>query len=163
MTAELVPSNDVQRIVQLVLDGLTSQNSKQAYGAALRDFLAWHEEQGRPALNKMVVQAYKAKLQAEGKALSTINLKLSAVRKLAQEAALANGVAKVKGVKTAGTRTGNWLTQEPAQRLLHAPDVQTLKGLRDRAILAVCSGVACVAPRSRPSRSSTSSSARAGG
>jgi site-specific recombinase XerD len=76
------------------------------------------------------------------------NLKLSAVRKLAVKAAdngvldqgLANGIGKVRGVKTAGTRAGNWLTQEQAQRLLNAPDVATVKGLRDRTVLAVMVG-----------------------
>ena len=34
-------------------------------------------------------------------------------------------------------RLGNWLTAEEGRRLLQAPDPQTLKGKRDRAILAV--------------------------
>lgn len=38
---------------------------------------------------------------------------------------LATGVAKVKGVPSAGTRTGNWLTQAEAQRLLDAADIGT--------------------------------------
>ena len=53
---------------------------------------------------------------------------------------LANGIGKVKGVKQAGTRRGNWYTEEEAQRLLDRPDASTLKGLRDRAILAVFLG-----------------------
>jgi site-specific recombinase XerD len=32
---------------------------------------------------------------------------------------------------------GNWLSARQAQALLNAPDITTLKGLRDRAILAV--------------------------
>jgi len=147
MTA-IVPANDVQPLVQLVLDGLTSDNSRRAYGVALREYLDWHRATGQARMDKATVQAYKAKLQADGLAPSTINLKLSAVRKLAQEAAdngymdqaIANGVGKVKGVKTAGTRAGNWLTQEQAQKLLNTPDVSTLKGLRDRAVLAVMLG-----------------------
>ena len=39
-----------------------------------------------------------------------------------------------------GIRTGNWLSLRQAQALLSAPDVATLKGLRDRAILAVLLG-----------------------
>jgi integrase len=46
----------------------------------------------------------------------------------------------VKGVKSAGTRTGNWLTQAQAQALLDAPDAATLKGARDQAILGVLLG-----------------------
>ena len=40
----------------------------------------------------------------------------------------------------AGTRSGNWLAKQQAQQLLNAPDIHTLKGLRDRAILALLLG-----------------------
>ena len=135
-------------IVDLVLDGLTSDHSRRAYERALADFLAWHADQGRPPLSKALVQSYKRQLQDDGLAPSTVNLRLSAIRKLAVEAAdnglvdplLANGIKAVKGVKSAGVRIGNWLTREQAQTLLNAPDTSTLKGLRDRAILAVLLG-----------------------
>jgi hypothetical protein len=56
------------------------------------------------------VQAYKTKLQGNGLVPSTINQRLSAIRKLAREAAdnglvdqtLANGIKTVKGVKPVG-------------------------------------------------------------
>ncbi|PYT24961.1 MAG: hypothetical protein DMG57_26825 [Acidobacteria bacterium] len=50
---------------------------------------------------------------------------------------LAAGIRRVKGVKKIGVRLGNWLTPEQSQRLWNAPDSQTLKGKRDRALLAV--------------------------
>src|ERR1700730_6394932 len=70
---------------------------------------------------------------------------MSAIRKLAGEAAdngliapeLAVGISRVKSVKSTGIRVGNWLSLRQAQALLSAPDVATVKGLRDRAILAV--------------------------
>jgi integrase len=73
---------------------------------------------------------------------------MSAIRKLAAEAAdngliapeLAAGIARVKSAKSVGVRTGNWLSVRQAQNLLNAPDVATLRGLRDRAILAVLLG-----------------------
>jgi site-specific recombinase XerD len=46
----------------------------------------------------------------------------------------------VKSAKSVGIRTGNWLSAREAQSLLNAPDVLTLRGLRDRAILAVLLG-----------------------
>ena len=46
----------------------------------------------------------------------------------------------MKGVKKLGVRLGNWLTAEEARRLWQAPDANTLKGKRDRAILAVLLG-----------------------
>ncbi|MBL7064148.1 MAG: tyrosine-type recombinase/integrase [Anaerolineae bacterium] len=143
-----VTQDSAKSIIGLVLDGLTSEHSKRAYERALLDFLAWHADQERPPLNRALVQAYKVKLQDDGLAPSTINLRLSAIRKLAREAAdnglvdqtLANSIKAVKGVKSAGVRSGNWLTREQTQELLNAPDVETLKGLRDRAILAVLIG-----------------------
>jgi hypothetical protein len=53
---------------------------------------------------------------------------------------LAAGIARVKSAKSVGIRTGNWLSVRQAQNLLNAPDVSTLKGLRDRAILAALLG-----------------------
>jgi integrase len=139
------PTNVYERLVHLAVDGLDSPHSKRAYEVALREFLAWHEGQGRPALTKATVQAYKAHLQSRELAPSSINVKLAAVRRLVAEAAdnglldpvHANGIRAVKGVKQEGVRTGNWLTRDQAQELLNAPDAHTRKGRRDRAILAV--------------------------
>ena len=148
MDTAIIVKQDTQAVINLVLDGLTSEHSKRAYEKALTDFLAWHTEQGRPALSKALVQRYKVVLEDSGLSSSTVNQRLSAIRKLAAEAAdnglvdplLANGIRAVRGVKAAGVRVGNWLTREQAQELLDAPDVETLKGLRDRAILAVLIG-----------------------
>jgi site-specific recombinase XerD len=73
---------------------------------------------------------------------------MSAIRKLAGEAAdngllapeLATGISRVKSVKSTGIRVGNWLSQRQSQALLSAPDISTVRGLRDRAILAVLLG-----------------------
>ena len=48
---------------------------------------------------------------------------------------MANGITRVKGV-----RLGSWLSLRQAQSLLNAPDIATLKGLRDRAIIALLLG-----------------------
>jgi hypothetical protein len=71
---------------------------------------------------------------------SSINQRLSAIRKLALEAAdnglmapeLAAGISRVKGAKRLGVRTGNWLNKEQAEALINSPDTSTLKGKRDR-------------------------------
>jgi integrase len=73
---------------------------------------------------------------------------MSAIRKLAAEAAdngllapeLAAGISRVKNAKCVGIRVGNWLSARQAQTLLNTPDITTLRGLRDRAILAVLMG-----------------------
>ncbi len=69
---------------------------------------------GTSAFDRATVQRYRAVLLEAGLAPSTINQKLSAIRALANEAAdnglldpqLAAGVARVRGVPAAGTRTG---------------------------------------------------------
>ncbi len=134
-------------VVQLVTDGLTSVNSKRNYAKALTGFLNWWERNERPSLNKATVQRYKTEIQ-DRLAPATVNLTLSAIRRLALEAAdngyldpaTAGAIERVKGVKSQGVRSGNWLTKSQAQELLNLPDITTLKGLRDRAMLAVMLG-----------------------
>ncbi len=134
--------------IRMVLDGLPSNHSRRAYERALSDFFMWHRGIGRPQLSKAVVQRYAAELREAGMAPSSVNQRLSAIRKLAAEAAdngaldpqVANGIRAVKGARREGRRTGNWLTREEAQAWLNAPDTRTLKGKRDRALLAVLIG-----------------------
>jgi integrase len=72
------------------------------------------------------------------------------LRKLATEAAengwmdptVAAGIARVRGVRRLGLRVGKWATAEEATALLQAPDASSVKGKRDRAILAVLIGCA---------------------
>jgi integrase/recombinase XerD len=155
---EIIPTNQNQiqltadglkAMQRLVIDGLNSKHSKAMYGKAIKDFFEWREDVDGGTFVKAQVSAYKNHLlQEKDYAPSTVNLRLSAIRKLAREAAdngvmepsLAQGVQNVQGVKTSGVRTGNWLTLEQAQRLIRTPDLTTLKGLRDRAILAVMIG-----------------------
>lgn len=130
--------------IELVTNSLTSEHSKRAYGKALTDFFAWLEANRKPFI-KATVQEYKQTLTGSP---ASINLKMSAIRKLATEAAdnglidstIASGIQHVTGVAAHGVRAGNWLTKQQAQNLLLAPDTSTLKGLRDRAILAVMIG-----------------------
>jgi site-specific recombinase XerD len=125
-----------------------SEHIRRAYERALRDFIGWYDQIGRPALNKATVQRYAAELREQGVGAGNINQRLSAIRKLARKAvdngvlpeAVANGIKAIKGVRREGRRTGNWLTQDQAQGLISAPDTETLKGLRDRAILVVLVG-----------------------
>jgi len=134
-------------LIQIVLDSVTSIHTKRAYERALNDFLDWHEAQRRPTLNKALIQRYKVHLE-ETLGASSINQRLSAIRKLASEASdnglipeqIANGIKNVSGTRQEGQRSGNWLTKTQAQQLLNAPNCETLKGLRDRAILAVLLG-----------------------
>lgn len=145
---ELRDNGGLDKLIRLVTDGLTSALSRKMYAHALNEFMVWYIASGYRAITKAVVNEYKVYLQGLGYAPSTINQRLSAIRKLAKEASdnalmdfqLAQGIRNVEGVKASGVRTGNWLTQEQAQRLINTPDITSLKGLRDRAILAIMLG-----------------------
>ncbi len=140
--------DDWRRVAALAVDAVTSAHSKRVYQKALQDFLVWYAAEPRPALSRAVVQQYRSVLEGAGLAPASVNLRLSAIRKLASEAAenglldghIAQGIVSLKGVRQAGTRAGNWLTREQAQDLLARPPIQTLAGKRDRAILAVLLG-----------------------
>jgi len=138
----------LEKIVSIVLNSVRSAQSQRAYRRALLDFLVWHHQTGQEAVNKAVVQQYRAELQKSGLAASSINLNLTAVRRLAAEAAdngflapeLAAGIARVKGEPASGARTGQWLSRIQTEQMLNLPDRKTNKGKRDRAALALLVG-----------------------
>ena len=139
---------DLDYAKRSVLNTLGSPASKRAYEFGIDDFVAWYCSEPRLAFSRTVVLRYRLELEARRLAPSSINLRLAAVRRLAYEAAdtgllspeLAAGIRRVKGAKRIGVRLGNWLTAEQGRALLQAPDVQKLKGRRDRAILALMLG-----------------------
>ena len=47
---------------------------------------------------------------------------------------------RVKGAKQLGVRLGNWSTAEQSRALAEAPEADTLRGKRDRGLLAVLLG-----------------------
>src|SRR5260370_1087407 len=137
-----------EKLKTLVLDSVSSPITKRGYNMALDEFLLWFQQAPRPGLTKATVSAWRVSLEDRGLGSSSIIIRMSAIRKLAAEAAdnvllapeLAAGISRVKSAKTQGIRTGNWLSQRQAQALLSEPDITTLRGLRDRAILAVLLG-----------------------
>jgi integrase len=137
-----------QRLKRLVLDSVSSPITKRVYNLGLDEFFAWFGLEPRPGFTKATVSAWRVALEARGLGSVSINVRITAVRKLAVEAAdngllapeLAAGISRVKGAKSKGVRVGNWLSVQQAQKLLNAPDITTKKGLRDRAMLAVLLG-----------------------
>ena len=138
----------LDQVMRLVLDAVSSPSTRTMYGKALADFFRWRAEQGSPPFSRAALQAHRAALESHGYAPSTINQRLAAIKKLAREAA-ANGlldasvaaaIDQVPGVKQSGSRVGNWLTKAQAEALIHRPDPATLKGQRDRALLALLVG-----------------------
>src|SRR6266566_3046048 len=137
-----------QRLKTLVLDSVSSPITRRVYNMALDEFIAWYRQAPRPGFTKATVSAWRVSLEARGLGSSSIIIRMSAIRKLAVEASdngllapeLAAGICRVKSVKSQGIRVGNWLSLRQAQALLSAPDTAMVKGLRDRAIIAVLLG-----------------------
>jgi integrase len=130
----------------------TNQLPEQAHTVSLEDGCLFVDSQkpGEP-FTRALVQQYRRHLErGQHLSASTINVRLAPIRKLAAEAAdnglldpvIASGIARIKGVKRLGVRLGKWATPEQALELLQAPDVTTLKGNRDRAILFTLLGCA---------------------
>lgn len=107
----LVPAaaDPLERIIGLVLDSVTAENSKTAYRIALRDFLAWMRAERLP-FSKATVNAWKSLLERRGYSPATVGAKLSPIRKLAVEAAdnqflppeVAAAVCRVRGTSRQG-------------------------------------------------------------
>jgi site-specific recombinase XerD len=139
---------DWNRLKALVLDSVSSPITRRVYNLALDEFINWYSHQPLGGFTKATVNAWRAALELRRLGAVSINVRLTAVRKLAMEAAdnglipaeLASGIAKVKGMRSQGVRVGNWLSLHQAQALLNAPDVKTRKGLRDRAMLGLLMG-----------------------
>ena len=139
---------DLEHAKVAVIVSLRLFESQRSYRHSIDEFVAWYCSAPRLSLNKSVVLRYRLHLEDRHLAAGTINVRLAAVRRLAYEAAdsgllsanLAAGIRRVKGVKKRGCRLGNWLSVEQARVLWQLPDPDTLKGKRDRAIVAVLLG-----------------------
>ena len=104
-----------QRLKTLVLDSVSSPITKRVYNLGLDEFFAWYGLEPRAGFTKATVSAWRVALEARGLGSVSINVRITAVRKLAVEAAdngllapeLAAGITRVKGAKSIGVRVGN--------------------------------------------------------
>ena len=140
---------DLEQSKSAVLNSLASKSSQRSYDHAIRECIEWYCLEPRLAFNnKTVVTRYRIFLEQAHYASSTINLRLAAIRRLAYEAAdagllspdLAAGIRRVKGAKKFGVRMENWLTADQGRRVLAVFDLNTLRGIRDYAMVAVLLG-----------------------
>jgi integrase len=129
----------------MVLDTVPSPHTQRNYAQALDDLFAFCAS--RP-LSRSLLMEWRAAMEALSP--STINVRLSAVRKLVGEARRNNmigaeeaaSLTDVPNITQKGSRLGNWLTREQAKELRAVPDRSTLKGKRDYVILALLVGCA---------------------
>ncbi|MCB0095463.1 MAG: tyrosine-type recombinase/integrase [Caldilineaceae bacterium] len=148
MTAAIMTVNQISPIVQLVTNAVSSDHTKRAYERALTEFMQWVNDVQPGAFSKATVQAYVTELRSAGASASSINQRLTSIRKLAIESAdnglitesAAQAICRVEGIRAEGRKLGQWLTKEQASAMIAAPDGETVKGLRDRALLAVLLG-----------------------
>ena len=129
--------------IALVTDGLGSQQSVRAYARAMNGLLEYLEMHQAP-FNKATVNRYRTAMMDGGIGTSSINQRLSAIRKLALELSsnkgidyqIAMGIMDIKNVKAQGKRLGNWLKKVQVKELLALPS-DDLQGLRDSAVLSL--------------------------
>jgi integrase len=130
---------------KMVLDTLASPHSRRNYAKALDELFRFAA--GRP-LSRALLMEWRASM--ETLAPSTVNVRLSAVRRMVTEARR-NGLLSLEdaapltdipNIRQQGRRLGNWLTRDQARELLAVPDRTTRKGQRDYAILALLVGCA---------------------
>jgi site-specific recombinase XerD len=126
---------------------IDNPRTRRAYQADLEDFCSFVGLAGVEefrVVNRAHVLVWRAQLEQRGLAGFTIRRKLAALDSLVDHLLESNAVAggnPMHGVKRPRTRTNGGKTpalgDRQAKALLDAPDAITLKGLRDRAILAV--------------------------
>jgi site-specific recombinase XerD len=124
---------------------ITNPQTRRAYQNDLKDFMRFARITN-PEVFRVVTRAHliawRKDLERRGCEGSTIRRKLSAVSSLFEYLCERNAVVHnpVKGVKRPKANTNEGLTpalsDEQARLLLNAPPAGTLKGKRDRAILA---------------------------
>src|SRR5258706_15476350 len=99
-----------QKLKALVLDSVSSPITKRVYNMALDEFLSWFQQAPRPGFTKATVSAWRGTLEDRRPGSSSIIIRMSAIRKLAADAAdngfvapeLAAGISRTKSAKREG-------------------------------------------------------------
>lgn len=140
----------LQPAVAVLLDSLESHCSRKAYQCHLRAFFRWHRQghAGQP-LSKALLLEYKNSMNTAGLKEGSINVALSVLRKLVRTAVspelrllpveTAASIQEVKGMKLPDYE-GVWLSRQAADEFLQEVGSDSLRGLRDRALLSVLVG-----------------------
>jgi len=143
--------NPIDEIINRLLIGIDNPHTKRGYKRALSDFLEYWRLGGKLEINKNFVENYKAGLIDLGVGVTSINQRLSAIKRFVSELAdnglvddrIKAGINNIKNIRQEGRPVGNWLTLKEAVGFLDAPlnFVKNVKRRdRDRALLAVLLG-----------------------
>jgi integrase len=131
-------------LTDLVLASIPSPSGRRNYAKAIRDLAAFSN--ARPLTLVLLLEWRGA--MATKLASGTVNGRISAVRKLIQEArrtGLIDGedaadLLQIDGLPHRGSNVGNWLTRPQVRQLLAVPSRKTLRGKRNYCILALLVG-----------------------
>jgi integrase/recombinase XerD len=109
------------RLKALVLDSVSSPITRRVYNLGLDEFFAWFTLEPRAGFTKATVAAWRVALEARGLGAVSINVRITAVRKLAVEAAdngpLAPELAsESRGLRASHRRVSAWETGSPYGR-----------------------------------------------
>jgi integrase len=149
MSAVLALNNntDITSIVTQ-MGGIAAQRgedkkTKRAYRKYAQRYIDWCFR-ANMAPGRVSLIAWRD-LLAEKFKPSTVNVHLSAVRALVDELFLLGEISEtvhkqmssVKGLQRHGSKAGFWMNKSQFQKLIDQQSTETMKGLRDRAILAL--------------------------
>ena len=134
-----------RRFVEFFTANIRNANTRKAYALAIGEFLAWCDRVGVPelaAIEPVMVATYVEQLQARVKA-PTVRQHLAAIRAMFDYLVTGgvirfNPASSVRGPKHVVKKgLTPVLTAEEARHLLDSIETDTLKGLRDRALISV--------------------------
>ncbi|MFO0734149.1 MAG: tyrosine-type recombinase/integrase [Candidatus Competibacteraceae bacterium] len=134
------------------LANFVSPRTQRTYRAAVQSFIAFHGLQSSDelrAIGQSHLIAWREHLTQSGASPRTVQNRLAAVSSLFQhlcekQVAARNPVTGVRRPRVNASRVeAAVLTPEQVRCLLHTPPVDTLKGIRDRAILHVLFYTGC--------------------
>ncbi len=131
--------------------------TRRVYSACIARFVRWCSDytaehafarEAGAGLTREHVAAWLDSETAGGASAVASNQALSAVKRLAHEAASLGWlpwetsvqIAGLKSRKYRGVRSGRWLTIGQVRQLMSLPDRQTVRGRRDAAVLALLIG-----------------------
>lgn len=127
---------------QVIAQGASPQ-TRRAYATVLKQFLLWLRKERRNRLSKEAVLSYRNQLITRKAASATVAQHLNVIRQLSLAAAeakrlnpfIATQIQKIKNPPASPKRKMTWLEAPEARGLLVTPDLHTLRGKRDYAIL----------------------------
>ncbi len=127
-------------VVDAYLRGLPSEATRQVYAQCIRSFGTFLGDRNFKSASRRDVEAYRAHLEALGRAPATISKHLSALSGLYaflvdEGEVLKNPVASARRPRLSDTSTRKGITPAETQALLAVCNPTTTIGLRDRALV----------------------------